>query len=125
MISARHWRTRPAKWVSLIFWLWLTSFVFGFAGGDLFHTAQCPDETALRSAHDGGPTLSQSLAHILSLDADCPTSLLQMGAQGVLTSAALWLAPLLLFFAFAGLRPKYISARALHIQSRGPPVSFI
>ena len=125
MISVRHWRMRPAKWVSLIFWLWLTSFVFGFAGGDLFHTAQCPDETALRAARDGGPRLSQSLAHIFSLDADCPTSLLQMGAQGILVLAPTWVAPLFVLLAFAILRSACLSARALSHQSRGPPLSFI
>ena len=125
MISARHWRERPAAWVSLIFWLWLASFVFGFAGGDLFHTAQCPDEIALRSAHDGGPTISQSLTHIFSLDADCPTSLLQMGAQGILTAVALWLAPFVAVRLRFRARLVHAIARALIISARGPPVSVI
>ena len=126
MISARHWRERRNFGLALIFWVWLASFVFGFAASDAFHTASCPEQLALRAARDGGPTIAPaSAAHAFALDLDCPTCLLQLGAQGILIIALLLVAPFAVAFIYADSFSAYVSARALSYSARGPPVSII
>ena len=125
MISARHWRARRNFGLALIFWVWLASFVFGFAASDAFHTPQCSEQLALRAAHDGGPTFSSSASHAFSLDTDCPTSLLQLMSQGLVAIVSLLPAPLVVVSLGAVLCSVYVSAPALSDGARGPPISII
>lgn len=125
MMSARHWKDRRPFWQALIFWVWLASFVFGFAASDLFHAANCPDQWALRASSHGASVAQLSHAHASQLDVSCPTCLLQLGAQGILALALIFSAPLFAARFRARPRPVYTIARALIYGARGPPVSAI
>ena len=130
MISARHWRERRAFWQTFVFWAWLASFIFGFAASDVFHGPNCPEQLALRAAHNHDvaqdATFSQlSVLHAASGDAICPTCLLQLGALGVLVLALALSVPFVGAAIFARPRPSHSIAHALIYGARGPPVSFI
>ena len=126
MISARLWRERRTFWSALLFWSWLATFIFGFAGSDAFHNAHCPEQWALVNAHNANPVAAQLTAlPAVHLDFNCPSCLLQLDAQGVLAIIALLVAPALLVLIFAGLRPVYLNARAPWFGARGPPVQLI
>ena len=126
-MSAHRWNANRISWRALVFWVWLASFVFGFAASDLFHPANCPEQMALRaSGHDtGAPRAQASHSHALQLDTLCPTCLLQLDAQGILALTLVLLAPL--FIALIGLsaHSSHVAARTLITSARGPPVSFI
>ncbi len=143
MMSAREWRSGRAFWCALVFWVWLASFVFGFAASDLLHTANCPEQLALRAAHnremapnathsaapdaahEAAATSQLSVWHAFHVDASCPTCLLQVGAQGILGVAMPLSVPLLVAAFFARSHYSHRIARARMIGARGPPARFI
>ena len=129
MMSACRWRERRALWHALVFWCWLASFVFGFAASDLFHTANCPEELALRASArpvDSASARAQlAPAHPLQLDASCPTCLLQLSAQGVLGAALTLAVPFAAALLLRRLRAAHAVFRPLPGGARGPPLWFV
>ena len=125
MMSARCWRERRTFWPALVFWLWLSSFVFGFAASDALHSPNCPEQLALRAASHSHMTHEASALQMsaLHVDASCPMCLLQGGAQGILLLALIWVVPLSGAPIFAAFRATCAVARPLIYGARGPPVS--
>ena len=125
MMSARHWKERRNFWQTLIFWAWLSSFLFGFAGSDLFHTANCPDQLELRASNHISTIAHFPASHAFQFDVDCSSSLLQLSAHGIVVLALVLSVAFVAVLTFTRPRSSHAVARALIIGARGPPVSFI
>lgn len=130
MMSARLWRDRRVFWHALIFWAWLASFAFGFAARDLFHAPNCPEQLALRAAHhrsaSGASKFSApSESHALQIELVCLSCLLQLDGQGIIVTAQILAALLVILTLHA--RPILVRsiARPLIYSARGPPLRFI
>ena len=130
---ARHPKDGRAFWRALVFWAWLTSFIFGFAASDWFHAPNCPEQLALRAAHHHGATrddatrgsaISQLEPQVLQPNAVCPTCLLQLDAQGIPVQTEFLPAPLAATPILARSPHTCALARPLLYNARGPPVWF-
>lgn len=129
MMSAGHWKERRAFWHALVFWVWLTSFVFGFAASDILHSARCPERLALQNAgHSSSAHFSTShfsTSHAIDVDIECATCALQLAGLGILAQLSTFAAPLFLTVALAALASLYASLCALVSCARGPPALVI
>ena len=129
-MSTRFWRDRRVFWHALVFWAWLASFIFGFAASDLLHAPNCPEQLALHAAHHhGGPSdshfLSSPSSHTLQTEVICLSCLLQLDGQGIIVTAQILAAALVILILHA--RPILVHpiARSLIYSARGPPFRFI
>lgn len=122
-LSARVWKANRSFGRALVFWLWLSSFVFGFAASDCFHSATCPEQALLKWAgHASHTGVQGGTFHVVGADIECSACALASVALAIVILSAqvlILLCIALLSRPLPRLNPKFLPALPI---ARGPPV---